>query len=101
MGILGTPYLAVLDDQIPTCWILCPTFMQDNALIHTAQKVHNWFLEQGIPVCDWPPYSPDLNPIEHVRRRLNEIAFEKHPKLTNISGDDNAREALGKALREA
>jgi hypothetical protein len=75
--------------------------MQDNALIYTMQKVHNWFVEQGIPVCDWPLYSPNFNPIKHVWRRLKEIVFKKHPKLTNISSNDNACKVLGKALREA
>jgi transposase len=41
-------------------------FMQDNALIHTAHKVKAWFKEQRIPVADWPPFSPDLNPIEQL-----------------------------------
>jgi transposase len=41
-------------------------FMQDNALIHTAHKVKAWFREQRIPVADWPPFSPDLNPIEQL-----------------------------------
>ena len=40
-------------------------YMQDNASIHTARKVRQWFLDNGVNVTDWPPYSPDLNPIEH------------------------------------
>jgi transposase len=41
-------------------------FMQNNAHIHTAKKVKKWFEDEGIPVMEWPPYSPDLNPIEHL-----------------------------------
>jgi transposase len=41
-------------------------FMQDNASIHTTQKVKDWFAEQQVWCTDWPPYSPDLNPIENV-----------------------------------
>jgi transposase len=40
--------------------------MQDNASIHTAKKVKDWFMGNGIITTDWPPYSPDLNPIEHA-----------------------------------
>jgi transposase len=40
--------------------------MQDNALIYTAKKVKQWFEDNGIDTSDWPPYSPDLNPIENA-----------------------------------
>ena len=32
-------------------------------------------------MTDWPPYSPDLNPIEHVWKRLKEIMAAKYPEL--------------------
>jgi hypothetical protein len=65
-GYSANSYIEVLDHQLPTCWQPGLTFMHDGASIHTAYKVRDWFLEMGIPICDWPPYSPDLNPIEHV-----------------------------------
>jgi transposase len=40
--------------------------MQDNAPIHTARVVKEWFEMNGIDTIDWPPYSLDLNPIEHI-----------------------------------
>ena len=40
--------------------------MQDNASIHTSRLARDWLQEHGIEVTDWPPYSPDLNPIEHL-----------------------------------
>jgi len=65
-GYSAKSYLEVLEDQMPKCWILELIFMQDNASIHTARAVQRCFLEISIPVTDWPPYSPDLNPIEHI-----------------------------------
>lgn len=40
--------------------------MHDNALIYTAHKVRDWFLEHGIIVTDWSSYSSNFNPIEHA-----------------------------------
>ncbi|GFR65550.1 transposable element Tcb2 transposase [Elysia marginata] len=42
------------------------TFMQDKAPAHRARITNQFLYENNIPVLHpWPPYSPDLNPIEH------------------------------------
>ena len=43
-------------------WIL----QQDNAPCHTSASTRRFFQENGIEVMDWPPNSPDLNPIENL-----------------------------------
>ncbi|GFX86001.1 transposable element Tc3 transposase [Trichonephila clavipes] len=41
-------------------------FMDDNARPHRANIVDECLQSENIPRMDWPAYSPDLNPIEHV-----------------------------------
>ena len=41
-------------------------FQQDGAACHRAYKTKEWLLDHQIYWIVWPPYSPDLNLIEHV-----------------------------------
>ncbi|GFX34324.1 transposable element Tcb1 transposase [Trichonephila clavipes] len=41
-------------------------FMDDNARPHRANIVDEFLQSEDITRIDWPAYSPDLNPIEHV-----------------------------------
>ena len=55
------------------------TFQHDNARPHVARVCRDFLIQNNVQVLDWPPYSPDLNPIEHlwdaldrrVRNRVN------------------------------
>jgi hypothetical protein len=41
-------------------------FMQDNAPCHKAEHTLEFLRENRVPVMEWPPQSPDLNPIENL-----------------------------------
>lgn len=56
-------------------------FQQDNARIHTTKEVQDWINEQGILTMQWPPYSPDLNPIEHMWSLLKHQIEREEPEL--------------------
>jgi transposase len=94
--------LEVLEDQLPRYWEPDLIFMQDNASIHTSRAVRQWFRDMGIPLLDWPPYSPDLNLIEQVWFHLKKKVLELYPELefaTRKTEDDLLK--LEQALIEA
>jgi len=41
-------------------------FQQDNDPKHTSHKAKTFMEDNDISVLDWPPQSPDINPIEHL-----------------------------------
>jgi transposase len=72
--------------------------MQDNTRIHTVKKVQEWFKNNKIPVLDWAPYSPDMNPIKHVWKKLKELIHQQHPELINIGQSEEDLYKLSRAI---
>ena len=71
-------YIQALEEGLRDSYRPGEWFIQDNAPIHTAHASREW-LE-----VDWPPYSPDLNPIEHLWWALKKKLHKLHPEFDNI-----------------
>jgi transposase len=99
-GYTARSYVEVLEDQLPIIWSPGMVFMQDNASIHTARVVKEWFDNSGIPVMEWPPYSPDLNPIKIMWAWLKEWITTNYPELTSMGKTEVDYQRLYRAMRE-
>ncbi|ORD98464.1 TCB1 [Hepatospora eriocheir] len=52
-------------------------FMHDNDPKHTSGVVKDWIDAKEIDILPWPPQSPDLNPIEHIRAYIKKELCKK------------------------
>jgi transposase len=101
-GNSANSYITILEQLVVPNYTDDLIFMQDNASIHTAHKVREWFENHSIRVTDWPPYSPDLNPIEHAWKRLKDTTSKMFPELwASDCESEEARTAMEQALKEA
>lgn len=59
-------------------------WMDDNARPHRAAIVSNWMRNNGVQCIEWPPYSPDMNPIEHAWDELGRAVMRRTPPPSNL-----------------
>ena len=65
-------------------------FQQDNSPVHNTSVVTEWFEQHSIQVDEHPPYSPDLDPIEHVWAVLKQQLHKQHPDIADTPGGPDA-----------
>jgi len=60
-----------------------PVFVQDGARPHTAHANINYLVSKLINILrNWPPRSPDLNPIENLWAHIQRLVSERGPSDT-------------------
>lgn len=73
--------------------------MQDGAPAHAARRTMEDLDRRGIRILDWPPYSPDLNPIENVWKLMKDHIQEFFPDVDGVARVSAGR--LQQAIEEA
>lgn len=99
-GVTARRHLAYLQENLPTVMDHNTILMQDGASIHRAHIVRDWLEEQRIEQLPWPPYSPDLNPIENLWALLKDGICSRYPYLTAMPKNDDTMRQLCEAAIE-
>ena len=83
-------YINILKRYIPKIKELVQDhfiIIRDNASYHCSQQTKEWIKNKVKEILDWPPNSPDLNPIENVwgiiKRELQKENISKRSILIN------------------
>ncbi|BDD59129.1 hypothetical protein MAP00_009280 [Monascus purpureus] len=76
-------------------------FMHGGASVHRAYIIRDLLAEMGVEVMEWPPYSPDLNPIENFWALMKAKIYEKYTELERALDTEETLKALIEAAKEA
>jgi transposase len=68
--------------------------MHDGASIHTAYIIRDLLQDMGVEVMLWPPYSPDLNPIENLWALMKAKIYELYPELERAPDTEDTLQSL-------
>ena len=99
-GYSGKSYMEALTKGLLPHYRRSQLFMQDGAGIHRSRAVRSFLDQHHVNTIDWPAYSPDLNPIEHLWWVLKRRMFKLYPQYNNYSQVEEEWEGFCEALKE-
>ena len=103
-GITGLIILDAMKESVPEIMdsVTDRILMLDNAKTHKIKEIKEWCAEHEYEVMEWPPYSPDLNPIKMIWKKVKNMVYKAHPELrTSTLGSDSLKNEIEKAVFEA
>jgi transposase len=99
-GYTTQNYIEMLKQGLKLHWRPSQLFMHNNVPIHKARAMHDWLQHNQVQTVIWPPYSPDLNPIEHLWWCLKKRMYHFYPQYNNYSKAEEEWDGFCEALRD-
>ena len=99
-GYSTKSYIKALTTGLLPHWRRSHVFMQDNARIHTSAAARAWLRDHRITPINWPAYSPDLNPLEHLWWHLKRRMHVFYPQYNNHMRAQEEWDGFCEALKE-
>ena len=100
-GYIARSYLITLEEGLLPVYKPGRLFQQDNACIHIAYIMQDWFEMHRIWVIKQLAYSPDLNPIEYVQKVLKQQLYQLYPSLDELRNNKADIVVLRARIEEA
>ena len=69
--------------------------------LYSAYIIRDWLADQQFQIMAWPPFSPDLNPIENLWAVLKAKIYEIHPEIRSMPDNEDTLRFLTSTAQEA
>ena len=100
-GYSARSYVQALKEGLMPIYKPLDIYQMDNAPIHALNLIKEWLETHNVQTLDFPPYSPNLNPIEHLWLALKRKVLKLHLELKQMGQSKEDLERLIKACKEA
>ena len=73
-----------MNELLPDKWIL----QWENNSKHFSNMTLDYYIENDVKLLKWPPYSPDLNPIENIWGTIkNKLAGRSFKSIESLKSE--------------